>query len=283
MLAGFDYIAEKARQNIAVCAGDYTVDGLLYCGKCHTPKQCRIEILGEIRMPYHLCQCEEERDRKMQAQKRQEQIERMRSACFPDTEMCGWRFEADDGTGDKKAMSVMKNYAKHFDVMCQKQLGLLIFGDVGVGKSFAAACVANALLDKGYSCYMTNFSRIFNELWSVSDKQEYMNHLNHNSLLVIDDLATERSTEYASEIVTAVINSRCNTGKPVIITTNLKPDDLLHPKNTSNFKSDDEIVRKKRVFSRLFEMTIPVQYTGTDRRRKIMQQNCAGVRDLLGL
>ena len=42
--------------------------------------------------------------------------------------------------------------------------GLLIWGDVGTGKSFFAGCIANALLEKGVPVLMTNFSRILNTL-----------------------------------------------------------------------------------------------------------------------
>ena len=36
-------------------------------------------------------------------------------------------------------------------------IGLLLFGDVGTGKSFAAGCIANALLDRDVPVLMTNF------------------------------------------------------------------------------------------------------------------------------
>ena len=54
----FDRIEMTASQNIRADKGDYVgEDGLLYCGKCHTPKQCRVELFGEIRTPMCLCQC----------------------------------------------------------------------------------------------------------------------------------------------------------------------------------------------------------------------------------
>ena len=38
--------------------GDYIKDGLLYCGKCNTPRQKEIELLpGKIFKPYVKCQC----------------------------------------------------------------------------------------------------------------------------------------------------------------------------------------------------------------------------------
>ena len=286
MLYAFDYIEEKAKQNIPVNTEDYIVDGLLHCGKCHTPKQCQVKIFDEIRTPHCLCQCEAEKDEKMREEMRLQEIERKRSICFPEPEMKNWRFERDDGTGDQRAMLALKKYAENFDLMRKKQLGLLVYGDVGVGKTFGVACVANALIDKGYSCYMTDFSRIINNLWNAQEKQEYIDSLNSYSLLVIDDLATERNTDYASEIVTSVINARCNSGKPIIITTNLTPKELSNPQSSQNYNQnykDDEIRRKKRVFSRLFKMTVPLHYTGSERRRKIMENNFSDVKNILGL
>ena len=42
--------------------------------------------------------------------------------------------------------------------------GLLLFGDVGTGKSFFAGCIANALLDRDVPVLMTNFPTILNRL-----------------------------------------------------------------------------------------------------------------------
>ena len=52
---GFEQIidaAEKAAaESIKAEQGDYIFDGLLHCGKCKTPKQCRVNILGKERTP----------------------------------------------------------------------------------------------------------------------------------------------------------------------------------------------------------------------------------------
>jgi DNA replication protein DnaC len=45
----------------------------------------------------------------------------------------------------------------HWQEMKQKNTGLLIWGNVGTGKSFIAGCIANALLDKGIPVLMTNY------------------------------------------------------------------------------------------------------------------------------
>ncbi|MDE5883997.1 MAG: ATP-binding protein [Oscillospiraceae bacterium] len=276
MLAGIDYIAEKTRQAIEVHEEDYTgTDGLLYCGKCRTPKQCRIEILGQIRIPYCLCKCEEEHDRRIQEEMNQERTERLRRDCFPDADMCQWQFASDDGTGDQKALSAMKNYAEKFKIMQEKQLGLLVYGDVGVGKSFAAACVANTLLTDGYSVKWLSAIQIGERGFfrNEQEQEEYTRCVTSPDLLILDDLGAERQTDFTAERIHSLINTRILTNKPMLVTTNLTPDQLT---NTGN-------VQKNRIFSRLFKMTVPVQYTGSDRRKKIMKQNFHDVKDLLGL
>ena len=44
-------IAERAAQRYAEQEGDYRdADGLLMCGKCHTPKQVRQPFLGNVKV-----------------------------------------------------------------------------------------------------------------------------------------------------------------------------------------------------------------------------------------
>ena len=39
-------------------------------------------------------------------------------------------------------------YVDHWPQAFKRNIGLLLFGDAGTGKSFAAGCIANALLDR---------------------------------------------------------------------------------------------------------------------------------------
>jgi len=53
-----------------------SADGLIYCGKCHTPKQCRITAFGKESVQFCICQCEQKRlaeeKAKREEQKRQQ-------------------------------------------------------------------------------------------------------------------------------------------------------------------------------------------------------------------
>lgn len=268
-------LAEKTEPNKV--EQDYIKDGLLYCGKCGTAKQIEVNICGAIHKPYCMCKCEEEAYNKEQANiketLRKQEIERNRSTGFLDLDMIGCVFDNDD-MKNPKISGVCKRYVQHFQTMFQRGKGLLMYGGTGTGKSFMSACIANALIDQGYKCLVTNFPRIINELTGIYEgKQEYIDSLNAYALLVIDDLAIERDTEYTAEIIQNVIDSRYRANKPLIVTTNLTLQEIKNPKG----------MRKQRLFSRLKEMCLPIEVTGEDRRDKKFETNYAAMSKLLGI
>lgn len=273
-----DGLEARAADAIKAEQGDYYGDdGLLYCGKCDTRKQTRVVILGRERTPYCLCKCEvEKRDREEAERQRikyAERLKEMRRVGFPDDEMQNWTFDKDDGANEH-ITSVARKYVENFDTMRESGKGLLLYGTVGTGKTFAAACIANALIDKGFPCLVTNFARLINTISGMYDgKQEYIDGLNRFALLVIDDLATEADTEYRNEIVFNIIDSRYRAGLPFIVTTNLTAQELK--------QSAD--IRKQRIYSRLFERCIPLEVKGVDRRRERLKDDYKTFSGMLGL
>lgn len=252
-------------------------DGLQYCSQCHTKRQTRINFPEKGTIVWCDCVCISKHYEAIKEQgKLQEEYERlcrMKNDAFPEiyAKARHWKFEADDHKGDEKSMQIVRNYADNFQKFYAKGAGLLIYGDVGIGKSFAAACVINELLDRGISCLMTDFSTIINELTGrFEGKQDYINYIVSHELLVIDDLGVQRSSPYANEIVTNVINARMMSKKPLIVTTNLTMQELLYSKD----------INYKRALSRLFECCLPIDFQGTDRR---MQNNVSGDSELRGL
>lgn len=305
-----DVLEKKAEINIKSNAGDYVLEGLLHCGKCNTPKQTRVEIFGKVRMPMCLCKCEaarverenRERERlelefdydkaryriedkiellawlnrqpyKISDRLIAERIELMREICFAEDDMQNWTF-ANDDRENETIMNAMRKYAANFDTMKEQGKGLILFGTVGTGKTYAAAAIANALIDTGVPVYMTNFAKIANIVSGLFEgRQEYYDSLNRFPLLVIDDLAAERKTEYMSEIVYNVIDSRYRAGLPLIVTTNLTAEELKHPSELGY----------KRTFSRLLERCLPVKVEGKDKRIEKLKADIQPMKELLGL
>ena len=270
-------IMKKAEAANCAAAGDYVLDGLLHCGKCHTPKQCFVEVFGTVRTPACLCKCAKEaRDREEAERKAREfadRVKRYRSVGFPESEMKNWTFANDDGKNPKMT-AAMHNYVKHFDEFRKQGKGLLLFGDVGTGKTYYAACIANALIDTGVPCLVTNFARIANTVQGLFEgRQEYFDSLNRFPLLVLDDLAAERKTEWMQETVFNVIDARYRAKLPLIVTTNLTREELMNP----------EDITYQRIFSRLFEMCTPIEIAGGDRRHAALKNDIAATKQLLGL
>ena len=278
-VSGFiDAIAKNAAMSIKAEQGDYVgEDGLLYCGKCNTRKQTRINVLGKEKTPFCLCKCEaEKRDREEEERKRIEferRVNEHRRIGFPESDMQYWTFENADGSNEK-IINAAKNYVANFGEFRENGKGLLLFGTVGTGKTYIAACIANALIDKGCPVLMTNFARIANTVSGMFEgKQAYYDSLNRFPLLILDDLSAERKTEYMQEIVFNVIDSRYRANLPLIITTNLTSEELKHPSDISY----------QRTFSRLLEMCLPVNVEGKDKRLEKLKADIQPMKKLLGL
>lgn len=273
-------MAREASRDSHYEEGDYlNEDGLLMCGKCRTPKQCRFISSwdGKEKTPYTLCACARERkeavEQVRQAQNLRIEVNRLRKLGFPDSEMAGWTFANDDGT-DPKTTSIAHKYVDNFPEMKKRGKGLLLYGTVGTGKTYAAACIANELINQGRPCLVTNFARITNTLQGMFDgKQRYLDDFNRLDLLVIDDLASERDTSYMNEMIFNIIDSRYRSGKPLIVTSNLTKADLITPGS----------IDRQRIYSRLLEMCVPVEVKGADRRQKKLSADSADMSRLLGL
>lgn len=234
--------------------GDYTVeDGLVYCGVCGKKKQLRIVFGDKEHVVRCLCKCEakdlEEKKRQEEYEEQMRRINRLKDASMMDSKFRNVTFDKYEVRDEnKKAFGLAKKYAERFHEMYGKNQGLLLYGPVGTGKSYTAACIANYLLGNMKSVIMTSFVKILQGIWDENKEAEYITILNSASLLIIDDLGTERETDYALEKVYNIIDSRVRANKPMIITSNLELRDMM----------DCDDIRKKRIYDRILECCYPV-------------------------
>lgn len=258
--------------------GDYVGEGgVLYCGKCHTPKEIRVELLGGERIMPMLCKCAEERrdaeEAEWKAREFARRVERLRRACFAERGQAAHTFDADD-RDDVRLSNAMRAYVDKWEEVRAKNMGLLLYGPPGTGKSFYAACIANALIDKGVSVVMTSFARIVGDLQGLrEDNGDYIDHLARVGLLVIDDLGAERDSKYMQEQVYAVINARYEARKPLILTTNLPIEQIKSPGD----------LNYRRIYDRVLEMCHPVKFEGRSKRVEYVIDNFEARNKLLGL
>ena len=250
------------------------VDGLIYCAKCHTPRQHRIQLNDRVLLPTVRCRCQQKAYEKEEAERKQQeflmQVSRLKTNGLQDKSLRDYTFANDKGYNPE--IQKAHDYVAHWEEMKAKSLGLLLWGDVGTGKSFFAGCIANALLEKGIPVLMTNFSRILNTLTGMysDDRNQFIDSLNKYSLLIIDDLGIERGTEFSLEQVFNVIDSRYRSKKPMIVTTNLTLDELKHPVDLAH----------ARIYDRILERCVPLKINNQNIRELNAAANMQEARKL---
>ena len=258
---------------------DYTgEDGLLYCGKCRTPKEAyfpvdKIALFGRDRHPAE-CDCRRaqrmEYEAAEQRRKHRDKVEQLKRRGFTDPAMREWNFANDNGRNPQ--MDTAHGYVAKWEEMLEGNHGLLLWGGVGTGKSYLAGCIANALMEQEISVKMTNFALILGDLAATFEgRNEYISNLCRYPLLIIDDFGMERGTEYGLEQVYNVIDSRYRSGKPLIVTTNLSLDELNNPPDTAH----------KRIYDRVTEMCTPVCFSGVNFRREKAQEKMERLKKLM--
>ena len=138
---------------------------------------------------------------------------------------------------------------------------MLLWGTCGNGKSFAAACIANALIDRGVPALMTSFPAILKDFTNESEIERIMREYD---LVIIDDLGAERQSEYALEKIFYAIDERYKSGKPLIVTTN-------QPIKVMNEYRNGTDMRYSRIYDRILEMCIPIPFDAPTRRKEPMR------------
>ena len=256
----------------------YGKDGLLHCGKCHAPKEAffakGIVLMGKNKHPVE-CSCQrterEQQEALINQQKHIDLVRRLKAEGFSDPAMLDWTFENDNGRSPQ--MCHAHCYVEQWQTMRAENLGLLLWGGVGTGKSFLAGCIANALMEQEVPVRMTNFARILNELnSSFSGRNDIVDKFCRYPLLIIDDFGMERGTEYALEQIYSIVDSRYRSRKPLIVTTNLTLDEIRHPQDTAH----------ARIYDRLLEMCVPISCIGVSFRKENAQEKLERLKSLIG-
>ena len=250
-------------------------NGEICCKRCGGVRQRRLTLWGTEQIVECLCPCEvEARDREeKQAKRRARMIEirQLRANGLQDASLARCTFANDRGYQPESAK--LRAYVEQFPAMRKRGAGLLLWGDVGTGKTFLAACVANALLDQGVPVLMTGMAKLLNAVAGVwpSERNAFLESLNAYSLLILDDLGMERSSEFSMEQLFSVVDGRYRTGKPLIVTTNLTLQELKNPPDLAH----------RRIYDRLLEMCTPIRINGQRIRQLRAQENMREMRERL--
>lgn len=251
MVETFEQIVKASRAG-CLDENDYVEDGILHCGYCGKPKQRYIHCLGRDWFVTFLCKCQKKaKAEKQEAEAKKKLIQERMQDCFRRMIV----HNAPDDDPNNKVANVCKGYAKNFS---RESRWAVLHGDCGRGKSYRAAQICKAVIERGYKARFTSLTEIERALWD-GEKAEVYNALNRYDLIVLDDFGAERSTEYLKEIRYNVVDMRYTNGKPLLITTNV-----------TKFQGSD--ISDKRTFSRIREKSLFIKVDGKNRRESAIDK-----------
>lgn len=239
----------------------YEKDGHVYCRRCKEkidsdPLNC----LGNKKILFRRqCKCDREEEAIRKAKEKADHIRRLKEECFLTSRnliSCTFDKVIDP---DRQEVIIAKNFVKNFKELSKDNSGLIFHGNVGTGKTYLAACIANKIIeDYQIRVKMRNIPQIINDIEKGGfdiDKNDYYRRLSSVSLLILDDFGIERNTEYINEMVYQIINTRYESKKPTIISTNIPLGVIMNGSND---------IDKERIYSRIREICIPVKIAGIE-------------------
>lgn len=254
-------------------------EGFLLCPDCKTRTQADVQGAYDTR-PVRVsvpCECAKAKfDRMVDEENCEEHkitVERLRSEGMTDPVYKDWTF-ANDNLARPDISAKCRRYAENFDDMYADNVGLLISGDRGIGKSYMAIAICNYLIEQEIPVFVTSFHWLLNKTKSTKwgdDFNELFTKLQQYKLVVLEDLGTEVGKDTEVALLYNVVDTRIKSGRPLIVTTNLDARD---------FSTDN--LAYARIYDRILEACVPIIMTGESQRKEIGRRKLEKYAHLLG-
>ncbi len=180
-----------------------------------------------------------------------------------------------------KAKQTAEAFAENYPAVRE---GLLIVGDVGVGKTHLAVAIIKQLIRKRVRCLFSDYRELLKQIQnsynpSVQETEsDILRPVFNAEVLVLDELGAVRPSEWVWDTVALILNSRYNNRLTTIITTNYpdNPPAGAAESGDSAAKAAKRAARPEslgdrigeRMRSRLHEMCRVIEMHGEDHRGK---------------
>ena len=168
---------------------------------------------------------------------------------------------------NKKEVEIIKDYTQKC-IDNKQENGLIITGDSGVGKTHLVVAISNEFIEKDKLVLMgrlTSLLDMIKETFKDNSKSEneLIELFSNVDMVVIDDLGTEKISQWALDKLYTIIENRNENKLPIIITTKFDKEGLLHRFKQSNDKKlSDAIIQK------LYQMCYGIELKRYDENQK---------------
>lgn len=245
------------QDHCSVCSGLESCPNL-YPGHASAP----VYEDGELTFEWVACSLYEKNAR-LQKQKRL-----LHSHYIPNAHL---QVSFDDLAKDKGNLDAIKAaslFCTHF--ADHKGMGLYLYGEFGVGKTYLMGAVANYLTGRGHSVYFIHTPTFFREIKASLHDHTFLDkitELEEVDCLILDDIGAENFTPWLrDEVLGPIIQYRTQNEKPILYTSNLDYDMLREHLADASKNGVDEL-KAYRIAERIRSYTKPYKMYGDNRRR----------------
>ncbi len=174
----------------------------------------------------------------------------------------------------RQALKLATTFAHEFPAT---ERGLLLMGNVGVGKTHLGVSILKLIAERGFSCKFYEFGTLLKEIQNSYNPQTDSSEISvlspvlQTDVLLLDELGASKPTSWVMDTLYHVINPRYTKKKATISTTTF---------SAARRDARREILEDRvgvAVRSRLFEMCRTVIIDGVDHRRTLDNQELSAV------
>lgn len=173
--------------------------------------------------------------------------------------------------GNPSLAAAKRRVARFVDEWPLTTTGLLLMGPCGSGKTHLAVAALLEIIAQGKPgrLLFSNFQDLIQEILASIDsdqapsRSEILEPILGADLLVLDELGSQKPTQFVQDMLYYIINTRYNEQRTTIFTTNYL-DEPRDPKEETL-----EMRIGKRLRSRLYEMAERVVVDADDYRRNV--------------
>lgn len=156
-------------------------------------------------------------------------------------------------SGNEIAVEVAKDYTNKCISEMQNK-GLIITGESGLGKTHLAASIANKLIENDKIVLIGRLTMLLDMIKetfrdNTKSENELIELYSNVDMIIIDDLGTEKISQWALEKLYTIIENRNENGLPIIITTRFDKQGLIERFSQSQ---DEQLV--DAIISKLYQM-----------------------------
>lgn len=171
---------------------------------------------------------------------------------------------------NRDAHLLVKSYLDHYPSSTENGLGFILMGDLGIGKTHLCIAFLVELIKRHQvRCEYANVKAVLDaEKGSFDTHTEGpLDRLRCIDLLCLDDLGSERATQWTLDAISTIVTYRYNNRLPTIFTTNAIGFDAL----TKTLSGSQGTFAAERIVDRIKERNEPAIIRGNTRRQTLVR------------